>query len=247
MGISFRGSVAQNDLLVQLRPEPGSESVELAIPIRNKLQAATKWLVGILTGAGHAVDLPHQLRVTKDVFLFHMVGAAIQLAGRGLADCVEINAIRFAPPELNVLLYKTPYVALISGAVVGYLVLMLMYFLDASGSGAFGGVILNMAVFGAVIAYAMQMISYIVIKRKYPQLDRPFVSPLGTAGAVVALLISLVTLVLLFQNPDFRPGVMGVAIWFLLGLLYFGLHGRKTLVYSPEEEFAISLAEENGQ
>ncbi|HIG40784.1 MAG TPA: amino acid permease [Gammaproteobacteria bacterium] len=142
---------------------------------------------------------------------------------------------------------KTPHVALISGAVVGYLVLMLLYVLDPSGSGTFGGVILNMAVFGAVIAYAMQMTSYIVIKRKYPQLDRPFVSPLGTTGAVVALLISLVTLVLLFQNPDFRPGVMGVAIWFILGLLYFGLHGRKTLVYSPEEEFAISLAEENGQ
>ncbi len=106
MGISFRGSVAQNDLLVQLRPEPGSESVELAIPIRNKLQSATKWLVGILMGVGHDVDLPHQLRVTKEVLLFHMVAAAIQLAGYGLADCVEINAIRFATPEIDVLLKK---------------------------------------------------------------------------------------------------------------------------------------------
>ena len=106
MGISFRGSIGQNDLLVQLRPEPGSESVELAIPIRNKLQSATKWLVGILTGAGHAIDLPHQLRVTKDVFLFHMVAGAIQLAGRGLANCVEINAIGVAAPEINVLLKK---------------------------------------------------------------------------------------------------------------------------------------------
>jgi len=106
MGISFRGSVAQNDLLGQLRPEPGSESVKLTIPICNKLQSGTKWLVGILVGVSHAVNLPHQLRVTKDVFLFYMVAAAIQLAGYGLADCVEINAIRFAAPEINVLLKK---------------------------------------------------------------------------------------------------------------------------------------------
>jgi hypothetical protein len=57
-------------------------------------------------GVGHAVNLPHQLRITKDVFLFYMVAAAIQLAGCGLADCVEINAIRFAAPEINVLLKK---------------------------------------------------------------------------------------------------------------------------------------------
>ena len=59
----------------------------------------------------------------------------------------------------------------------------------------------------------------------------------------VALVISLLTLVLLFQNPDFRPGVSGAAIWFLCGLAYFALHGRKNLVYSPEEEFAIKLSE----
>ena len=95
--------------------------------------------------------------------------------------------------------------ALISGAVVGYLVLMLLYFLDPSGSGAFGGVILNMAIFGAVIAYAMQMITYTVIKRKCPQLDRPFVSPLGTAGAVVALLSS--SDVALFSNGALSSGM----------------------------------------
>jgi len=137
---------------------------------------------------------------------------------------------------------QTPYAALIAGAVVGYLVLLLLYFVDPNGSGAFGGVILNMAVFGAVIAYIMQMASYIVLRNKYPDIARPFVSPLGNTGAVVALVISLVTLLLLFQNPDFRPGVTGVAIWFICGLLYFGLYGRKTLVYSPEEEFAIRVS-----
>ncbi len=139
---------------------------------------------------------------------------------------------------------KTPHVALIAGSVVGYLVLVALYFIDPNSSGTFGGVILNMAVFGAVIAYAMQMASYIILKNRYPNMKRPFTSPLGNTGAGISLLIAVITLMLLFQNPDFRLGVIGVAIWFLCGLAYFGLYGRKTLVYSPEEEFAIRQTEQ---
>jgi ethanolamine permease len=32
-------------------------------------------------------------------------------------------------------------------------------------------------------------------------------------------------------------------IWFAAGLLYFAVTGRKTLVLSPEEEFALSRGE----
>lgn len=132
---------------------------------------------------------------------------------------------------------KTPYVALVLGALVGYAVLLVLHFADTTG--AFGGVILNMAVFGALIAYAMQMIAYIVLKRRFAHVERPFVSPLGAAGAWVALVISLVALVTLFINSDFRQGVIGVALWFLAGLGYFGLYARKRIVRSPEEAFAI--------
>ncbi len=132
---------------------------------------------------------------------------------------------------------KTPYVALVLGALVGYAVLLVLHFADTTG--AFGGVILNMAVFGALIAYAMQMIAYIVLKRRFAHVERPFVSPLGAAGAWVALVISLAALVTLFINSDFRQGVIGVALWFLAGLGYFGLYARKRIVRSPEETFAI--------
>ena len=138
---------------------------------------------------------------------------------------------------------KTPHVALIAGSVLGYLVLLGLFFIDPNSSGTFGGVILNMAVFGAVIAYVMQMVSFIILRIRYPDIERPYRSPLGNTGAGIALVIAAITLLLLFQNPDFRSGVTGVAIWFLCGLLYFGLYGRKTLVYSPEEQFAISQAE----
>jgi len=139
---------------------------------------------------------------------------------------------------------KTPWVALVVGSAVGYAVLLLLHATDPTGSGAFGGVILNMAVFGAVIAYAMQMVAFIVLRRRLPDIERPYRSPLGTPGAWVALVISLGTLVLLFANPDFRPGVVGVAVWFVAGLVYFGLVGRHRLVRSPEEEFALTTPRE---
>jgi ethanolamine permease len=132
---------------------------------------------------------------------------------------------------------KTPYLALIWGALVGYGVLLVLHFADDGGT--FGGVILNMAVFGAVIAYAMQMVSYLVLKRRFADMPRPYVSPLGSAGAWVALLISLGALGALFANPDFRPGVLGTALWFVAGLGYFAFYARKRMVRSPEEAFAI--------
>ncbi|MFP6663587.1 MAG: amino acid permease [Deltaproteobacteria bacterium] len=132
---------------------------------------------------------------------------------------------------------KTPHVALIIGALLGYGVLMLLYL--TGDSGVFGGVILNMAVFGAVIAYAMQMAAFIVLRRDFPDIERPYVSPLGLVGAWSALLIALGTLVMLFLNPAFRLGVIGVAAWFVAGIAYFQFYARFHMVLSPEEEFAI--------
>jgi ethanolamine permease len=136
---------------------------------------------------------------------------------------------------------KTPHVALIVGSAIGYAVLMVLYF--TGDGGAFGGVILNMAVFGAVIAYAMQMISFLILRAKFAHIERPYVSAMGTFGAWAALVIALVTLALLFTNPDFRPGVTGTALWFLAGVIYFGIFGRHKLVLSPEEEFALTHGE----
>ena len=70
-----------------------------------------------------------------------------------------------------------------------------------------------MAVFGAVISYFMQMLSFILLRRKLPNIERPYRSPLGVAGRVVAAVIALVALVALFWNDDYRPGVVGVAIF----------------------------------
>lgn len=140
---------------------------------------------------------------------------------------------------------KTPHVALLVGAALGYGVALVIHGFGTDSP--VGAVLLNMAVFGAVIAYALQMASFILLRRRLPNLERPYRSPIGIPGAVFAMAISLVTLVALFFNESYRPAVIGAAVWFLLGLIYFAVWGRHHLVYAPEEAFAReALAREEG-
>lgn len=132
---------------------------------------------------------------------------------------------------------KTPHVALIVGAILGYCVALAIHLLGPEHP--VGAVLLNMAVFGAVISYGLQMTSFILLRIRLPHLLRPYKSPLGVFGAGFALVVSLVTLVALFMvDPIYQKVVMAAALWFAAGLVYFAVHGRHQLVYSPEEEFA---------
>ena len=132
---------------------------------------------------------------------------------------------------------KTPHRALIAGSALGFAAALTIQL--AGQNSPVGGVLLNMAVFGAVIAYVLQMLSFILLRRKFPNIVRPYVSPLGSIGAVVAMAIAAATLVTLFLNRDYNLGVIGAAIWFLCGIAYFAFYARKRLILSPEEEFAL--------
>ena len=139
---------------------------------------------------------------------------------------------------------QTPHVALIAGGGLGFIVALVIHF---SGSESpVGAALLNMAVFGAVIAYMLQMLSFILLRLQFPHIERPYRSPLGMSGAVFALLISALTLVALFViDPVYRKVVVGAAIWFALGLIYFAAYGRKRLVMAPEEAFAIKAMDKS--
>jgi ethanolamine permease len=137
----------------------------------------------------------------------------------------------------------TPYVALIAGAVIGYALSLVIYFAGQSQNAIAGkivGALLYMAVFGAVISYFMQCLAFIVLRRKLPNIERPYRSPVGEWGAAIAGAIALVALVSLFLNEDYRPGVYGTLVYFIIGIIYFAVRGRHKLVLSPEEEFALS-------
>jgi ethanolamine permease len=133
---------------------------------------------------------------------------------------------------------QTPHAALVAGAVLGYAVALAIRRLGPAHP--VGAVLLNMAVFGAVLSYALQMLSFVLLRRRLGHLHRPFRSPLGIPGALVALAISLATLAALFgADPAMRNVLFGAAVWYALGLAWFALVGRRRLVLSPEERFAL--------
>ncbi|MCB0941541.1 MAG: amino acid permease [Mycobacterium sp.] len=130
---------------------------------------------------------------------------------------------------------QTPYVALFVGAVVGFVALVVVNFNEGAGD-----VVLNIAVWGAVLAYMLQMASFILLRRKFPNARRPWISPTGNGGAIVAFVIAAVTFVAVLINPTYRPAVFTIVVLYVIGLLVFGLYGRHRLVLSPEEEYAVT-------
>jgi ethanolamine permease len=105
---------------------------------------------------------------------------------------------------------------------------------------AANGIILFIAVFGAVISYMMQMISFVVLRKRFPNAKRPWKSPTGVVGAVIAGVIAFAAFLGILLAPTFQLAVITFVIIFVVGIALFALVGRKRLVLSPEEEYALS-------
>jgi ethanolamine permease len=144
--------------------------------------------------------------------------------------------------------HRTPHVAMLSGALLGLAVMLVIWFANGGGGPGetqlgddiIGSVLLNMAVFGAMLSYIMQAVSFIVLRLRLPGMARPFRSPLGIPGAAATIAIALVTLFYQLQDPNFFRGVLWVIVWLAIGIAYFALVGRHKLILSPEEEFALA-------
>jgi ethanolamine permease len=134
---------------------------------------------------------------------------------------------------------QTPWVALLAGAVIGFVALVIVEFTGGEG-GVGGAVVLNIAVWGAVLAYFMQMVSYVLLRRKFPNAKRPYLSPWGNFGAIAAAAISALIFVGFLLNEDFRLAIVAIVIVYVVALIVFGVYGRHHLVLSPEEEYAVS-------
>ncbi|GAA4181831.1 amino acid permease [Gryllotalpicola koreensis] len=132
---------------------------------------------------------------------------------------------------------QTPWIALLVGGAVGFAFLFVAQY---SGSSSAGNIVLNIAVWGAVISYLLQMTSFVLLRRNHPTAHRPYRSPWGSAGAIYAGVIALIAFVSLLFVPAYQGAVIAIAIVFLIGVGLFALLGRKRLILSPEEEYALS-------
>ena len=182
--------------------------------------------------------------------LFALVGLLASLQGIMFAHGRNMDSLSragYSPRFLSLTgKRKTPWVALVVGAVIGFVALVVLDTVAALNEGAgavAGAIVLNIAVWGAVVAYFLQMISFIILRRKFPNAKRPYRSPWGIAGAVIAALIAALIFVGFLLNPTFQPAIVAIAIVYAVILVGFALFFRHRLVLSPEEEYALSGGE----
>ena len=123
---------------------------------------------------------------------------------------------------------KAPTLALIVPGIIGFA-------LSLTGQGA---LLLNMAVFGAALSYVLMMVSHIVLRRREPDMPRPYRTPGGVATTGFALVIAVFAVIATFLVDSFAA--MCCLIVFAAFMAYFGFYSRHKLVAnSPDEEFAM--------
>ena len=122
---------------------------------------------------------------------------------------------------------RTPWVALVVPAVIGFL-------LSLTGAGA---TLLNSAVFGAAISYVLMTLSHIVLRRREPNLERPYRTPGGVITSGVACVLAVLAVIATFI-VDVRAALITLGVY-VLAIAYFAFFSRHHLVaQAPEEEFA---------
>lgn len=138
--------------------------------------------------------------------------------------------------------HRAPHWALIVPAVVGYAAIELV---DAFNPGKVStpDLLMQVAVFAALVSYVMMMVSHLVLRRR-GLLPGPYRTPGYPVTPVVALVLSLVAMTSSLAYGGAATtvivgtlGVMGV------GLVYFALYSRHHLVAdAPEEEASLVRA-----
>jgi ethanolamine permease len=131
--------------------------------------------------------------------------------------------------------HKVPVLALIIPGIIGFA-------LSLTGE---GDLMITMAVFGATISYALMTLSHMILRRKEPELERPYRTPGGVFTSGTAFLLSIAAFISTFFVS--LEAALWSAVFYGVMIAYFGFYSRHHLVASaPEEEFeAIAQAEQD--
>jgi len=80
------------------------------------------------------------------------------------------------------------------------------------------GEIITIACFGALSLYIVSMLSFFALRKKEPQMDRPFKVPMYPVFPAVALTIASISLVAMtYYNP-----ILALVFFGIIGLSYLG-------------------------
>ncbi|MCT4356691.1 ethanolamine permease [Streptomyces sp. Je 1-79] len=196
------------------------------------IQEAGNPLVVALQGDGDPTALS---RFVNYAGLAGLVASFFSLIYAGSRQLFALSRAGYLPRFLSLTSRrKSPYLGLLIPGAIGFAL--------AAGTGD-GARMLNIAVFGATISYALMALSHIVLRRREPDLPRPYRTPGGVVTSSVAFVLALSALVATFLvDKDAAFIALGV---YVIALAYFAFYSRKHLVAkAPEEEFAALAAAE---
>ncbi|MFE3071263.1 ethanolamine permease [Streptomyces sp. NPDC059247] len=196
------------------------------------VQDAGNPLVVALQGDGEPTALS---RFVNYAGLAGLVASFFSLIYAGSRQLFALSRAGYLPRFLSLTSRrKSPYLGLLIPGAIGFAL--------AAGTGD-GARMLNIAVFGATISYALMALSHIVLRRREPGLHRPYRTPGGTATSSVAFVLALSALVATFL-VDRTAAFMALGVY-VIALAYFAFYSRHRLVAkAPEEEFAALAAAE---
>ncbi|MEU2958960.1 ethanolamine permease [Streptomyces albidoflavus] len=196
------------------------------------IQDAGNPLVEALQPDGEPTTLS---RIINYAGLAGLVASFFSLIYAGSRQLFALSRAGYLPRFLSLTSRrKAPYLGLLVPGVVGF------GLAAATGDGAR---MLNVAVFGATISYALMSLSHIVLRRREPELHRPYRTPGGVMTSSVALTLACAALVATFL-VDVVAAVIALVVYGV-AVAYFGFYSRHHLVAeAPEEEFAALAAAE---
>lgn len=196
--LTFTTSVGVGGWEMIVYPEGSSEASDSPLPLA----------LGAIYGQDHVLyKMLIGIGVGGLIASFHGI---ILAAGRAT---FEFGRIGYAPKALGRVhpRFRTPAAALLVNMGVGVLAL----FTGKTGD------IITLACFGALSLYIISTVSLLVLRKKEPELERPFRTPFYPLTPLVALTIAGTALVAMsFYNPQLALiyyGILGAAfLWFKL-------------------------------
>ena len=84
----------------------------------------------------------------------------------------------------------TPVVMAYLSGVIGSIFVVLVFTLTSGSLGDFFGVMFSLAVSTAVLAYIFSVPAVVTLRRKFPDVHRPFIVPGGTVGLWICMILS---------------------------------------------------------
>lgn len=159
---------------------------------------------------------------------FSTINPCIAAPARYMYSMAEDNALPRIFGRLHPK-YKVPHIATLLVGVVNIVLIL-------TGSIVF---IASVSLVSLALCYVIGCFSYIGLKKKWPQLDRPYKAPWGVFGSVVSIIV--ITFVIAFADVE---AIMTTAAVSLISLIFWFLYSRKRALPLPTLEEEVGTFKE---